>query len=237
MDSDNENHIPSGDELQFIAECDAAEDIFEPLPPDQKRPPKRKPKKKKQMSLKKGLKNMKERNFQGYEVERCITVPSLDNKLVFLPKNYGGKTRRKYKNRHAPSYATQCCRFCFLTPCSMIEFKDDLSKELHADNNWLLPDDKALDKVRTRYRTEMMKPFSKTYVLKVMPKNHLIPQCALSGTLELVEDSGYDSLLDDSPFTSDKKLNRLDNDRELAEYKKAVDGKEDTEESEEEYEF
>lgn len=181
----------------------------------------RRKKKPKQMTLKRAVKNMRETNFQGFDIERCTLIPSLNNAYVYIPKNYGGKTRKKYKNKYAPPAATSCCRHCLLAPCSMIEFKEDLTST--AAEHWLLPDTKSLDKVRTRYRHEFMKRFGKAYTLKTMKTNDDIPQCALTGTREVAADTGYDSLLDDCPFSRDVVLNRRDNDRELEEYRIAVE--------------
>jgi hypothetical protein len=70
-------------------------------------------------------------------------------------------------------------------------------------------------------------------MLKIMKTNDHIPQCALAGTLDMVGDDGYDSLLDDSAFARDMKLNKRYNDRELAEYRRAVGEGEESDDDEE----
>ena len=54
-----------------------------------------------------------------------------------------------------------------------------------------------------------------------MPTNSDIPHCALVGTRELIDDTGWDSLLDQSPFSRDKILNKRDNGRDAVERQKA----------------
>lgn len=179
---------------------------------------------KKQMKVKKGFKNMVEKNFQGYPVERCTIIPSLNNALVYIPKNYGAKTRKRYKNHNLGSRRDlSICTHCFLEPCSVIEYREALESTMNDNCNWAgLTDEKMLQELRTRYRHESVKTYNKTWVLKNMPSNNDIPRCALIGTREMVEDSGYDTLLDvPSPIRNDMILNKRDNDIELEEYKKA----------------
>ena len=227
LDSEDENYVPTGEALDFINECKAAEAIFKPLV--YKKTVKPKKKSKKQMTLKTGLRNMKEKNFQGYDIERCTVIPSLDI-CVYIPKSYGAKTRKKYKNKHQPASVGACCGHCFLMPCSMIEFHDELytvcSKESMIGECLRGDDDLLLDKVRIRYRELMVKALGKGYANKTMPSNTSIPQCALEGTAKIVDietGNGYDSLLEDSPFTRDAKLNERDNKAEVREMVRAGD--------------
>lgn len=217
---DDQDFFPCAKAMECLEQAEWLEDLYKPTKPEA-RPKKKPPKKKaKQMSIKRAIKNMKEKNFQGYDIERCTVIPSLNNSLVYLPKNYGAKTRKRFKNRHTPSAATAMCNQCFLMPCSMIEYRDELLSTMTESEKRPLPPDEVLDKVRTRYRFESMKRYCKSFVLKQMPTNIDIPMCALSGTRELVNDTGYDSL-DDTPSEHDGKLNERDNDRELDEYRRA----------------
>jgi hypothetical protein len=52
-----------------------------------------------------------------------------------------------------------------------------------------------------------------------MPTNNDIPQCALSGTLELIDDTDSS---DDSPSDQDGKLSEMENKMEIAEYRKVA---------------
>ena len=104
----------------------------------------------------------------------------------------------------------------------MIEYKDALSSVVEEKHNWLyLSEEELLIKLRMRYRAEAMKTYNKTWVTKSMPTNNDLPQCALAGTRDMASDSGYDSLLDQSPLSRDKLLNQRDNEREAASRKQA----------------
>jgi hypothetical protein len=189
---------------------------------------KRKPTKKKntskakakQPTLQQVIKKMNQ-NFQGFSFAKCQQVPGHGDLIVYMPSGYGNKTKKR-NNGILSGSDRDFCKHCFLQPCSMREYKDSFTAVLNENNNWLyLPDDELLEKLRTRYRVEAMKTYNKTYVTKFMPTNNDIPQCALIGTRELIEDSGYDSLLDQSPFSRDKILNKRDNDRDVLERKEA----------------
>ena len=227
LDNNNDNYLPDSQSTEFVKECEAAEAIFKPLSYN-KKTIKPKKKTKKQMTLKTGLKNMKEKNFQGYDIERCTVIPNLDI-CVYIPKSYGSKTRKKYKNKFQPATNGVCCGHCFLMPCSMIEFYDELYTVCSSEGMLMRDDDVAhgdlLIKVRIRYRALMTKAFGKGYANKTMPFNSSIPQCALQGTAKLADielDRGYDSLLEDSPFTRDCKLNERDNRMEKEEMTRAA---------------
>lgn len=208
----------TNEEFLFALECKENEFIFAPVSYLRKKKTKKKPKKK-QMTLKAGLKNMKEKNFQGYDIERCTFVPSL-GKHVFIPKSYGGKTRKMYKSKEPEG-----CPRCNLAPCSSIEFQGELAGLCRSVDNWSLPEDGVLDKLRTRYRVLFAKHFGKTFMIKSMPQNDRIPKCALEATQKLVDveiGDGYDSLVEDSPFARDRKLNARDNWREVLQYEVVV---------------
>jgi hypothetical protein len=148
MTEEDKNFIPCAKAMECLEQAEWLENLHQP-PTYLKRPALRalinsnkKKKMPKQMTLKQATKNMKEKNFQGYDIERCTLIPSLNNAYVYIPKNYGGKTRKKYKNQFTPPSANACCRHCFLVPCSMIEFKEDLTST--AAEYWLSADEVCL---------------------------------------------------------------------------------------------
>ena len=165
------------------------------------RSPKKKNKKKmKQMPIKRAVKNMKPKNFQGYDVEKCTLVDG--GQQVFIPPKYGRLSRKKYRNRQVPVSHGVCCPDCKLVPCSMIEYGDELEGEVGNVDNWLIGQEAILDKIRTKYRKLVMHDCGKKYMLQCMPSNQQLPSCALARTQHLVqrELGGYDSLLDTSEY-------------------------------------
>ena len=160
---------------------------------------------KKQLSLKKAVSNMKEKNFQGYDIERCTQVGV--NRFVYIPKQYGKNSRKEFRNRQLPASYQICCKHCNLVPCSMLEYKADLP-QVFAEKLYLLQEQdqsECLEAVRTRYRALLMQVFGKKFVHKFMPSNDTIPKCALDGTVKLVQEqintADYESSLDNSPTT------------------------------------
>ena len=228
MDSpgDDKDYVPSSFALQCMEETERLERYFNPVPSPRRKkvPPRKKAKpKQKQPTLKQVVKKMNQ-NFQGFSFAKCTQVPGHGNLVVYIPSGYGNKTKKRHGGL-TYKRDTIFCKDCFLQPCSMIEYKDDLASVYEEDNNWLrLNEEDLLFKVRSRYRIEAMKTYNKTYVNKFMPTNNDIPKCALIGTRELVNETGYESLCDQSPRTSDAILNKRDNQREAALQKEALRG-------------
>ena len=103
-------------------------------------------------------------------------------------------------------------------PCSFLEYRGDLEDVFGERANFTITDEEELSlKVKTRYRALVCKHVGKLYVKKCMPSNDQIPICAQAGIRKIVQSElgGYDSLLDFSPISRDKKLNKLDNQREM----------------------
>ena len=217
LSKEDREYVPTSFDLQCMAEAEWLENLHKPKPYQKKKnPPKKKAKPKmKQPTLKQVVKKMNQ-NFQGFSFAKCQQVPGHGELVVYIPSGYGNKTKKRH-NGALSARDREFCKHCYLQPCSMIEYKDALTSVLEEKNNWLyLTEDELLIKVRMRYRAEAMKTYNKTWVTKSMPTNNDLPQCALVGTRDLVKDTGYDSLLEQSPFSRDKMLNKRDNDREAA---------------------
>jgi hypothetical protein len=151
----------------------------------------RKPKAaKKQITLKMAFANSKEKNFQGYDLERCTAVDGVGGpRFVFIPKTYGKATRKKFRGRKLPAAFFSCCGHCNLLPCSMLEYADELSRVLHDKQHSApgLDETELLDCVRTHFRVLVANDFGKKHLNKFMPSNSTIPQCAMDGTASLVQ--------------------------------------------------
>lgn len=197
----DEDYIATYDDLVVFDEIDRIRArLPPPTPPSgsvlKKRDTKIKKNTLKQMPIKKALRNMKEKNFQGYDIASCTLVE--DGRMVYYPARYGAKSRKKYKNRATPLLHKVCCSHCHLCPCSMIEFNDDLERVVDAADTLNLLESDVLEKVRNQYRILINKNIGKKYLLKFMPSTDQLPQCALAGTTVMAkrEYGGYDSLLD-----------------------------------------
>lgn len=164
---------------------------------------------KKQMTIKMGLKNMVEKNFQGVPVDRCTVIPELDV-VVFIPKHYGALTRARYRRIKCdpPADAIGFCGHCYLAPCSAEEFQDELDKTcIYAGT--LCESVEELDlKLRNTYLGLMHKKFPKYFMKKNMPNKDAIPHCVVSYITKLVEVElmdGHDSLAEPVELASKKK--------------------------------
>ena len=136
---------------------------------------------KKQISIKKGFKNMKKKNFQGFEEDKCQLV---DGHYVYLPPRYGGKSRKKFRKQGVPEEYNRLCTSCFLKPCSILEYMDDIvSLNNERDSG---AKEETEERLKTRYRSLVNKFVGKTYVQKLMPKNASIPACAKDAITELI---------------------------------------------------
>ena len=197
---DDDQWIPTYDDIVVLESTDR---MKYPDPPRYDRSPKKKNKKKmKQMPIKRAVKNMKPKNFQGYDVKKCTLVDG--GQLVYIPPKYGRLSRKKYRNCQAPASHGVCCPDCKLMPCSMIEYGDELEGQVGNVDNWLIGQEAILDKIRTKYRNLVMHDCGKKYMLQCMPSNKQIPPCALARTHHMVqrELGGYDSLIDKSESSS-----------------------------------
>ena len=174
----------------------------------------------KQMKMEKALKNMQEKNFQGYEIEKCTVVEG--GHCIYLPKAYGQNTRKKFKNRSTPPSHTAYCCCCNLVPCAMLEFEDSLLGSIAKHCGALTTPDEVLEKTLTQFRVLIGKSIGKRYVLKLMPTNNNIPSCVQTRTRHLVFREigpGYDSMLDEeSPSPHERKLNQRDRKMEAEEF-------------------
>ena len=222
---DDDGYIPTYNDLVTYSKI---EDML-PSSPNKLPIAKKKKPRMKQMKMEKGMKNMKQKNFQGYDIERCKIVDG--GLCIYLPKSYGGKSRKKYRNCQPPPTQNICCRKCFLLPCSMLEYHDDLLIDLKeqlkasegttSDANELIdiPKEKFIEKLKFRYRVLINKHVGKKFQLSFMSKNEKIPVCAREGIVKMVEDElGEEDSLEDSPFTHDAKLNKRDNQSEEMEF-------------------
>lgn len=222
-----DDYIPSSFGLQCLEEAERLDRYFKPVPSPPRRrgsKPCRK-KKSKQPTLLQVVKKMNQ-NFQGFAVGKCRQVPGHGDLIVYIPTNYGCRTKKRHGGYSARDKVF--CQHCFLQPCSTIEYKDDMKSVIEEDMNWLKMSEKELlEKVRTRYRVESMKTYNKTWVTKSMPTNNDIPKCALVATRELVDDTGYDSLVDDSPFKRDAEVNFLYNKAERLQEEMPLSDEED----------
>lgn len=203
LGEEDKDYIATYDDLVVFEAIDRIRaQLPPPTPPhgEQKKKASAPPKKNKlkQMPIKKAIKNMKEKNFQGYDIALCTPADDGSGKMVYYPKRYGGKSRKKFRNRATPLSHKVCCSHCHLRPCSMIEFLDDLEAVVDSADTINMEESTLLEKVRNQYRIQINKNIGKKYLLKFMPNTNQIPPCALSGTKVLAkrEYGGYDSLLD-----------------------------------------
>lgn len=143
----------------------------------------------KQIKLKKAFANMKQKNFQGYDIEKCTAIN--DGEIyVYLPQKYGKFTRKKFRGREPTPPFTIFCNKCNLVPCSMLEYQQDLEDCLQ-EKKYLSTEDNvrhsSLEALRTRYRSLIGRDLGKKHVAKFMPQNDKIPQCALHGTMQILD--------------------------------------------------
>lgn len=213
---DDDGYMPTNDDLVTYSEIEERRAMLPSSSPNKIPIVKKKKPKMKQMKMEKGLKNMMQKNFQGFPMERCTIVEG--GLCIYMPKKYGGNTRKKYRNRQLPAVLSKCCHHCFLVPCSMYEYNKELENVLDGINEDKLASyskEELVDKVRSKYRTLINKNVGKTYLIRCMPKNDAIPVCAKEGTMKLVEEIlGENDSIEDSPMTHDRKLNERDNKQE-----------------------
>ena len=181
---------------------------------------------------------MKQKNFQGYDMERCKIVDG--GLCIYLPNSYGGKSRKKYRNCQPPPTHNLCCCQCFLLPCSMMEYHDDLLIDLKeklkagevatrdADELVDISKEELIEKVKFKYRVLINKHVGKKFQLSFMSTNEKIPVCAREGIVKMVEEElGEEDSLEDSSITHDAKLNKRDNQWEEMEFNQYCDSDND----------
>ena len=186
---DDDGYIPTYDDLVTYSSIEEMQARLPSSSPIKMPIVKTKKPKMKQMKMEKALKNMKQKNFQGFPMERCTIVDG--GLCIYMPNKYGGNTRQKYRNRQLPPTLSKCCHQCFLVPCSMYEYSKELEDVLdNIDDDKLASYSKEelVDKVRSKYRTLINKNVGKTYLIQLMPRNDDIPVCAREGTMKLVEE-------------------------------------------------
>ena len=197
--SDNENSVDCVD-LEAPEMAMKAENVLSGLPPMRAVKSKVARKKKpamKQMTLKKGLVNMKEKNFQGYDLDQCVEVPEY-NKFVYIPKRYGGHSRKLFPYGIPPCHGMWYCKHCHLMPCITVEYHLEVEKAI-PDDLLQTGEEELVPILRRAYRKAVMKQCGKKFMTKLMPHDNQLPQCAMEKSVLIAkrENGGYDSLLDD----------------------------------------
>lgn len=211
MDDDDKEYLPSAEALGFLEEVEQLDKFFQPFSYKKKATQKHGIKKKKQMTLKKAVRNMRdktEKNWQGFAIDKCTIVPGMDV-CVYIPKKYG----KNINNERAPF-----CNHCFLKPCSVAVFGKEIGDLCDKVGPTAEDTSELVERLRFRYRALIKGVYNKSYVTKYMKDNASIPQCALRETSLLAElamcPNDEESLVNDSPTSRDRVLNARDNRRE-----------------------
>lgn len=192
MGGDDEHYVPSIGALEFVERVERLEAAFKPLPPRfyNNISEKKKPKKKRQMKLKAAFKNQTKppENFQGAPVDKCITVPELGNKEVFVHPNYtkAWNRRKKESSFEMLPEDDHFCSECYLQPCSARL----LHSKIQVDSCTLtelteMNEDEHITKMQRYYRAQLCKLQGKKFVNRNMPTNAHVPLCVKTMTSEI----------------------------------------------------
>lgn len=157
MDENSSARKQTKEEFSFALECDEAKFIFKPISHLQNRKKESKKPKKKQVSLKTGFKNTKDKN----------SIPK---------KSHSGKTGK-----------SDGCPHCNLAPCLSTEYHGELAGLCRSLDNPSNCEDTVIDKLQTRYRSLFAKQFGESSMIKSMPNNDSIPKCAKDATSMLYD--------------------------------------------------
>jgi hypothetical protein len=150
----------------------------------------------KQQKLKKAFaKQEQQKNFQGYDLARCTITDKFSGprRIVYLPPRYGWRTKRASRIPGLePEGHNINCTQCNLTPCVWLEYCSEMIAYCDEIKSQYPNDEVLLDKVRSFLRDNLIKDCGVMYVNKIMPRNDLLPSCALEGTRMTVNQKDWD---------------------------------------------
>ena len=129
-----------------------------------------------------GLRNMVKKNFQGYDLDKCIESHP-GKKMIFVPERYGSNARRRYNYGSCPP--NRHCAHCNLGPCVTIEFDLEVEDAIITPEVLSKKTDHAelLLIIHRSYRKSLMAQCGKQFMTMLMPHDNKLPKCAMDKSL------------------------------------------------------